>query len=222
MKKIIIPMLVLTAWATSLFAQVTREQADAIVLEHLQNEVTPPYLLYVNVNTPTAEGIAITTSQEEAMLAKYACWTYYLNENPDVSAPSQHRYLFVKEDDGNLLEVITSNDLVPELTDWTEVMPVGIEDHPSPPEREDVRVYPNPTDGTLWICDMRYATCDNRISDIEIFDVMGRTVGAPLAVAPNGTHQSQITFDLSNVPSGIYFVKIQTETGVITKKIIKY
>ena len=34
-----IPMLVLMAWATSLSAQITREQADAIVLEHIQNEV---------------------------------------------------------------------------------------------------------------------------------------------------------------------------------------
>ena len=222
-------MLVLTAWATSLSAQITRKQADAIVWEHLQNEVTPPYLLYVNVNTPTAEGIAITTSQGEAMQAKYACWTYYLNENPVMSAPSQHRYLFVKEDDGNLLEVITSNDLVPELTDWTEVMPVGIDAPPSPSEGEDVRVYPNPTDGALWICDMRHATCDNRISDIEIFDVMGRTVvvasvetrHATSLQSEIGNRPSQITFDLSNVPPGIYFMKIQTENGVITKKIIK-
>jgi len=44
MKKIIIPMLVLTAWATSLSAQITREQTDMIVLEHPQNEVTPPQI----------------------------------------------------------------------------------------------------------------------------------------------------------------------------------
>ena len=85
---------------------------------------------------------------------------------------------------------------------------------------------------------MRYATSDNRTSDIgqseiEIFDIMGRTVGATLAVAPDGTHQpqtanrtseigqSEITFDLSNVPPGIYFIRIKTEEGVVTRKVVK-
>jgi len=31
-----------------LSAQITREQADKIVWEHMQNEVTTPYLLYVH------------------------------------------------------------------------------------------------------------------------------------------------------------------------------
>ena len=69
---------------------------------------------------------------------------------------------------------------------------------PSPPFGGDVRIYPNPTSGLLAICDLRFATCDNRMADvgqseIVIYDVLGRTVGATLAVAPNGTHQSQIT-----------------------------
>ena len=39
-------------------------------------------------------------------------------------------------------------------------------------------------------------------------------------------HQSQKistlqTFDLSNYPNGVYFIKIQTENGVYTEKIIK-
>jgi len=81
---------------------------------------------------------------------------------------------------------------------------------------------------------MRYATSDNPTSDIgqsqiEIFDVMGRSV----AIAPVETrhatslqseianHQSQITFDLSNLPPGVYFVRIQTETGVVTRKVVR-
>ena len=91
-----------------------------------------------------------------------------------------------------------------------------------------IKIYPNPTTGELTICDMRCAICD-----VTIFDVMGRTAGATLAVAPNGTHQSeignrqskigqsQITFDLSNVPTGIYFVRITTETGVVVRKVVK-
>ncbi|MCL2040825.1 MAG: M6 family metalloprotease domain-containing protein [Bacteroidales bacterium] len=81
---------------------------------------------------------------------------------------------------------------------------------------DGIAIYPNPTTGLLTICDMRYAICD-----VAIFDVLGRIVGATLAVASDGTHQSQIEMDISYLPTGIYFVKIQTENNVATKKVIK-
>ncbi|MCL2041345.1 MAG: Ig-like domain-containing protein [Bacteroidales bacterium] len=91
---------------------------------------------------------------------------------------------------------------------------VGIEALPSTPEGGDVRVYPNPTTGELTICDMRYAICD-----IAIFDVMGRTVvGETLAVAPDGTHRLQIS---ASAPAGVYFIRIHTNDGVRTVKVIK-
>ena len=225
MRNIIIPMLVLAVRTTSLPAQVTREQADVIVWEHIHNEVTPPYLLYVNINAPTDEGIAITTSQEESMQAKYACWAYYLDEKPDVNGPSQHRYLFVKEDDGNLLEVITGNDLGPaDLTEWTEVTITGIGEM-----QNHVMVYPNPTGDKLQV-----TSYELQVMGVEIFDVLGRSVvGTTPAVAPVETQciaslhsqisnlKPQITINISHLPAGTYFVRITTETGTITRKIIK-
>ena len=82
-----------------------------------------------------------------------------------------------------------------------------------------IRVYPNPTMGLITICDMRCAT-----SDIEIFDIIGRAVlvethGRASLQAETG--QSQITFDLSNVPVGIYFLRITTADGVIVRKVVK-
>ena len=81
----------------TLSAQITRQQADAIVWEYVQNEVTPPYVLYGNLNTPTEEGMIITTFNEEIVKVKYVCWAYYLNENPGTSEPSQHRYYLLKK-----------------------------------------------------------------------------------------------------------------------------
>ena len=117
---------------------------------------------------------------------------------------------------------------------------------PSPPEGGDVRVYPNPTNGTLTITCNRHCGLDpqspenneiagqarNDIRNVEVFDVMGRTVmvAAAAAVETHGraslqsqiaNHTSHITFDLSNVPSGIYFLKIQTADGVVTRKVVK-
>ncbi|MCL2040824.1 MAG: M6 family metalloprotease domain-containing protein [Bacteroidales bacterium] len=91
---------------------------------------------------------------------------------------------------------------------------------------DGITIYPNPTTGLLTICDMRNSpplegARGGTICDVVIFDVLGRTVGAALAVAPDGTHQSQIEMDISYLPTGIYFVKIQTETDVVVRKVIK-
>jgi hypothetical protein len=117
------------------------------------------------VNAPSSAGIALTTHNEELVKVKYACWAYYLNENPETSELCRHRYLFVKENDGNLLEIITYNDLVPEnlLTQWT-IVPLGVRDW----EEANILVYPNPTTGEL-----RVTSDELQVTSIEVFDVFG-------------------------------------------------
>ena len=158
MKKIIFSMLVLTAWAASLSAQITREQADAIVLGYVQGEVTNPSL-YANLNAPGGEGIVITTSNEETVKAKYACWAYYLDENE----LSQRRYLFVKEEGGSLLEVIASNDDSVLDDSWAAMdTPTGLAK-----EEGNVKLlYPNPVGDLLTV------PCD-RDTRVEIYDLKG-------------------------------------------------
>jgi hypothetical protein len=218
MKKLLFTMSILLAWATSLSAQITREQANEIVLQYIKTEITLPYLLYVNVNTPSEEGIAVTTFQEEVFNAKYTCWAYYLNENPELTEPARHRYLFVKENDGNLLEVITNNDLCPEdLTQWTEVTPTGLVDVEG---NNGILIYPNPTSGQLTI-DYGQLTIEN----VEIFDMLGKSVGnveTRLITSPQSeTGQSGIALNISHLPSGVYFVKIKTENGIAVRKVVK-
>jgi len=192
-----------------LSAQITREQADKIVWEHIQNEVTTPYLLYVHNDTPSAEGLMVTTYNEEAVKVKYACWAYYLNENPGVSEPTQHRYLFVKENDGNLLEIITSNDLVPDLTGWEPVL--GLVNV----KKEFISIYPNPTTGEFLIQGIA-GQAHNDVLNIEVFDVYGKALQS---------HKSpmspETTINIAHLPTGIYFIKITTEAETTTKKIIK-
>jgi hypothetical protein len=74
----------------------------------------------------------------------------------------------------------------------------------------ELSLYPNPTDGQL--------TIDNgelTIENVEIFDVLGRLCHVETR------HATSLQLDISHLPSGIYFVKIKTETGIITKKIVK-
>jgi len=283
-------------FSASLFAQITREQADAIVFEHIQNEAIPHYFLYVNVTMPSAGGITLITHNEEIVEVMYACWVYYLNEHPEVFEPTQHRYLFVKEEGGNLLEVITYSDLGPAnlSTQWLIVNPsddatlntlsvsegelepefqsdiyeysvnvannveeITIMATPNNPNAtvigtdsfllnegeniftvtvtaEDgttelsytitinrsvnvkdfnlskIYLYPNPTTGQLSI-----VNCQLSINSVEIFDVYGRKCH----VTRDTYHENNI--DISHLKQGIYFVKIEAETGIITKKIIK-
>jgi hypothetical protein len=57
---------------------------------------------------------------------------------------------------------------------------------------------------------------DVKIENIEVFDVMGK---CHLSLVT--CHSSLVTLNISHLSTGIYFVKIQTEQGTITKKVIK-
>ena len=207
MKKTILLMSVLLAWTASLLAQITREQADAIVREHIQKEVNRLNpILSVNNNAPSEEGIVLTTHQGETFKVKYACWVYFLNEYPDVNGPAQRRYFFVKEDTGNLLEVITSNDFSPEggLTAWTNVnLFTGLAD---PKEKSNQSPYPNPVDEWLTI------PYTGDYSRIEIHDLKGSCL---FSGSLSGKDACQL--NVSFLSAGIYMVNINGKTYKIVK-----
>jgi len=80
-----------------------------------------------------------------------------------------------------------------------------------------VRVYPNPTDGELRIdCGRDAINRVSTITRIEVFDVFGRNVGVKFP-SFGGVRGGNI----SHLPTGIYFLRIQTETDVITQKVVK-
>jgi hypothetical protein len=90
------------------------------------------------------------------------------------------------------------------------------------PLMASLRVYPNPTNGQL-IIDNGELTIEN----VEIYDMMGRTVGANLYGRPNigrpqigqsEIGQSEIVLDVSGLPSGVYILRIGTQTAKFIKK----
>jgi len=77
------------------------------------------------------------------------------------------------------------------------------------PTLPNIEVYPNPTTGELYVQSSKF-----KVQGVEVFDAYGRKVlDPPLTVLRS--------YDLTVLPAGIYFVKITTEKGVITKKVIK-
>jgi len=81
-------------------------------------------------------------------------------------------------------------------------------------ENDAVMVYPNPTTGEL-----RFTNYDLRIENVEIYDIYGKKESFDYAQLPKG--EGEMVIDLSSLQAGIYFVKIQTETGTVTKKVVK-
>jgi len=81
-------------------------------------------------------------------------------------------------------------------------------------EREDVDkiiIYPNPTTGKL-----RVTSYELRVTSIEIFDVYGRSI-----LSLTSLMSQEHTLDIMHLKTGIYFIKITTEKGMVAKKIVK-
>ena len=96
----------------------------------------------------------------------------------------------------------------------------------------DITVYPNPTTGLLTITYYRHCVL-NLFQDlpqspendeiagqarndhsVDVFDVMGRK--------QLSTFNSQLsTLDISDLPTGVYFIRIKTEDGMVIRKVVK-
>jgi hypothetical protein len=73
----------------------------------------------------------------------------------------------------------------------------------------DIEIYPNPTDGIL-----RIESKECKINNVEICDLAGRVVFGQ----PQG---SPLQINVSHLSAGIYLVKIHTDKGIITRKVVK-
>jgi len=83
------------------------------------------------------------------------------------------------------------------------------------PEIAYFQVFPNPTDGRVSI---RWTGGRvDKWTSVDVFDVFGRKVkGEGRLPQDDG-----VVVDISHLPAGVYFLKINTEKGMITKKIVK-
>jgi hypothetical protein len=67
--------------------------------------------------------------------------------------------------------------------------------------------------------------CEIRIEGIEIYDVYGGKVGVrfPFNVLEGWQPKADgVIINISHLHAGIYFIRIETKTGTLTKKIINH
>ena len=134
--------------------------------------------------------------------------TTYMDENLPIG---EYEYYVVTHYD---------NDCVSDSSNHVrEKVEVGIE--PITNYELQITLYPNPTTGELRITNRSHvsgklseANYELRVEKIEIFDIYGRKVLEPSLTV-------LWSYDLTVLQPGIYFVKIQTENGVVAKKLVK-
>ena len=138
------------------------------------------------------------------------------NETVTLTATPYPNYKFVNWTK-NGVEFSTNNPYSFTATEDIELVAnfekeVGIEKF----ELANLNIYPNPTTGRLTI-EFTSGQTDEWTS-IEIFDIYGRKAHSyPRSLV----YLSTIPIDISQLPVGVYFVKISTEAGEVIKKVLK-
>jgi hypothetical protein len=185
-------------------AEVTREQADAIILEYIQDEVTGDYMLLRNDNPPSEDGsISVTWENNslhpESLSIEYPCWVYFI-QNPKINGPSTILFLFINREDGSMLEVKHKQAFGVNMENWTEITKTSETKEVN--KNRNVAISPNPVSDYLNI------TSDTGISRIEIYDSSGQM----LLVEPI-QNDTNYRLNISSLPKGSYLLNIFDTTG---------
>ena len=83
---------------------------------------------------------------------------------------------------------------------------VGVENY----EQDQTEIYPNPTTGLF-----RVQNSEFRIQSVEVYDVYGKLI---MSVKVDDNHAD---LDLSGNASGVYFTRVYTDNGMVTRRIVK-
>ena len=80
---------------------------------------------------------------------------------------------------------------------------------------DGLRIFPNPTDGLLWI------DFSSEVSPqtIELFDLGGRKVQQVVTII-QPDDPTRIKMDFSNLPAGVYLLRVQMNGHITYNKVI--
>ena len=73
-----------------------------------------------------------------------------------------------------------------------------------------VSIYPNP------VSDKLYIEAEAEVKEVVVYDVYGRR-----QVTETPSHQGNLSVDVTDLNSGVYFVKVVTENGEAVQRFIK-
>lgn len=181
-------------------ADIIRNAVKTVVFDSLANwyntdEIPQAMFSHLNSTTP----VQFVNSSTNAMdyFWNFGDGTSSSEENPTHDYPYDGMYTVTL-----IASACGLNDTVSE-TFW--VATLGIES-----AEYSIRIFPNPVKNILTI------TTESEISGVTIYDASGRIV-----LAKNIIRCQNAEVDLSSLEDGIYFVRVETQTGIALQKIVK-
>jgi len=127
MKKILLIIIAPLIFLSALSAQITRKEADRIVIERMSRE-KPPYIIYENSSylydfwpgcTLREPQLPVPRAIGAFLGLDYPCWLYFVRYSNRVGdKAAQGRYLVVNGNNGNLLEINIKDDSVPVMSSY--------------------------------------------------------------------------------------------------------
>jgi plastocyanin len=103
---------------------------------------------------------------------------------------------------------VTVTGLSPQLVTVSQDGTTGISENTT----NTLHVFPNPTTGQLNVISGESA---GKLDDLTVMDITGRTIYSNLVRSGQ-----QYAIDLSSYPGGYYFVRVSSDTGTLTRKVI--
>jgi photosystem II stability/assembly factor-like uncharacterized protein len=83
---------------------------------------------------------------------------------------------------------------------------------PSSTSSPEIELFPNPTPGPITV-----ENADESVLHVNLLNVLGSEVGREY----RGTGSGKVDLDLSELPTGTYFLKIETPQGIVMRKVVR-
>ena len=136
--------------------------------------------------------------------------SYTENDTVTLIATANEGYKFVKWTENNMI-ISRNAEYSFAITDNRELVANFVSTESIDELRSSLHLYPNPVNDKLII------VTEVEIEEIVVYTITGVIAGQQSTI----NNQQSLSIDLSNLNSGVYFVMIKTNEGVVTKRFVK-
>jgi autotransporter-associated beta strand protein len=202
--------------------------AAVSILSLFSTEKAAPQIVGISISPKSIAVPPEQTQQFEAIVIavgdadESVTWSVEGNTSEQTTITSNGLLTVGSDETGGIIIVRVTSNVAPTIFEEAIVYirEVGIV---SPTLNTKIVVYPNPTTGELRISN---GACP--IVNVELYDVYGRRIEIPRFARNDGggkfpsnslegwqPQADGVVFNIANLPAGIYFLRIQTDQGVV-------
>lgn len=154
---------------------------------------------------PSPQKLSIQVQADSLIIQQAGFFEWYFNGNRILG---QSDSILVATQSGDYHAIIIAANGCSANSDTIQYVSTFIDEF----EQRDVLIYPNPTKENIQL------SFNNPIEEIQLVDINGKI----LFQAQEIDQRQQMTIDMSQYKSGVYFLQLNTDNGVSTEKVIKW